>query len=136
MKWNLEKVLERIVFIFGLIMILYSFFLANNFVVGSFTIDEAFLLRLIFLISMILVGVYLIKKGATSIVNTKTTGLILLSLGLILLIFVFFIANIFIIGKYEADASYIPRLMFFFCMIGIGIFLTRKGYELKKGASG
>jgi len=135
LKWNSEKILGILIFDIGLIMLLYSFFLASNFVIGSFIIDDAFLIRLIFLLGMILVGNYLINKGANSIVNIKITGLVLLSLGLILLILVFFMANIFVIGKYEADTSYIARFMFFFCMMGIGIFLIKKGYDLKKGVS-
>ena len=134
-KWNLDKVLGLVITIIGLFMLLYSFFLANNFVIGSFTIDEAFLIRFIFLICMSLIGGYLIDKGATLIENTKIIGLILLSLGLILLIFVFLIASIFVIGRYVPDLSYIVKLMFFFYMVGIGIFLTRRGYEFRRSVS-
>jgi len=131
-EWNLEKTLGRIITIIGLLMLIYSFFLANTFVIGYLIIDEAFLIRLIFLVFMILIGGYMTNKGITLTGNTKTFGLVLFFLGIGMLIFSFLMANVFVIGMYSFTLSHLIRLIFYSCMIGIGIGLIKKGHTCFK----
>jgi hypothetical protein len=92
--------------------------------------DETFVVRFIFLICMIGIGSYLAGKGASLPGDSRIIGIILAATGLFMLCFSFIIANTFVNGEYIFDDLFFGKIIFFFCMIGIGGYLTGKGVPL------
>jgi len=129
-KWSSRKITEMIIAVVGLFLLLHSFITANDFVGDRFMTDETFGVRIIFLICMIGIGGYLIGKGATLAENSKIIGIILTPVGLFMLCFIFIIANTFVNGEFMLDELLFIKILFFFCMIGIGGYLTGKGVML------
>ena len=129
-KWSSRKITGIIIAVIGLFLLLHSFITANDFVGGEFMIDETFGVRIIFFIFMIGIGGYLIGKGATLAEDSKIIGIILTPFGLFMLCFTFVIANTFVNGEFMLDELFFIKILFFFCMIGIGGYLTGKGVTL------
>ncbi len=50
----------------------------------------------------------------------KITGLVLTAIGAFMLIFSFMSANAFVSGEFMADETFIIRIIYFVCMVGIG----------------
>ena len=63
------KITGAVLIPMGVLMLLYSFITANEFVSGSYMADESFIIRLIFFICMIAVGGYLTTRGITEIMK-------------------------------------------------------------------
>jgi len=115
----------------GLILLLYSFITAYNFCIGEFTLDESFVMKVIFLSCMIGIGVYLTEKGATLSEHSMNTGIILIPIGLTLLCFSFMVANTFVNREFIFFTElFIAKIAFLICMIEIGGYLTSKGVAL------
>jgi len=125
-----RRITGLIIAIAGLFLLLFSFFTAYNFVSVEFILDETFVVRFIFLICMIGIGSYLAGKGASLPGDSRIIGIILAPTGLFMLCFSFIIANTFVNGEYIFDDLFFVRIIFFFCMIGIGGYLTGKGVPL------
>ena len=111
----------------GLFMLCFSFIIANTFVNGEFMFDELFFIRIVFFFCMIVIGIYLTGKGVMLIAYPKITGLVLTAIGAFMLIFSFMSANAFVSGEFMADETFIIRIIYFVCMVGIGGYLTGKG---------
>ncbi len=114
----------------GLFMLCFSFIIANRFVNGEFMFDESFLIffiEIIFFICMIGIGGYLTGKGVTLTAYPKITGFILTPIGAFMLLFSFITATGFVSGDFMADETFIIRIIYFICMIGIGGYLTGRG---------
>jgi len=111
----------------GLFMLCFSFIIANTFVNGEFMFDELFFIRIVFFFCMIVIGFYLTGKGVMLIAYPKITGLVLTAIGAFMLIFSFMSANAFVSGEFMADETFIIRIIYFVCMVGIGGYLTGKG---------
>jgi hypothetical protein len=113
----------------GLFMLCFSFIIANRFVNGEFMFDEAliFFIEIIFFICMIGIGSYLTGKGVSLTAYPKITGLILIPIGAFMLLFSFITATGFVSGDFIADETFIIRIIYFICMIGIGSYLTGRG---------
>ncbi|NQE45723.1 hypothetical protein C5S31_06865 [ANME-1 cluster archaeon GoMg2] len=62
--------------------------------------------------------------------SRRITGVIITAVGLILLLYSFITAYNFCIGEFPIDESYVIRIVFLSCMIGIGTYLTEKGAAL------
>jgi predicted nucleic acid-binding Zn ribbon protein len=125
-----RRITGLIITIAGLFLLLYSFFTAYDFVSVEFILDETFVVRFIFLICMIGIGSYLAGKGASLPGDSRIIGIILAATGLFMLCFSFIIANTFVNGEYIFDDLFFGKIIFFFCMIGIGGYLTGKGVPL------
>ena len=111
----------------GLFMLCFSFIIANTFIHGEFYFDELFFIRIVFFFCMIGIGGYLTGKGVTLMPYPKFTGLVLTAIGAFMLLYSFIIANAFVSGEFRADETFIIRIIYFVCMIGIGGYLTGKG---------
>ena len=111
----------------GLFMLCFSFIIANTFVNGEFMFDELFFIRIVFFFCMIVIGFYLTGKGVMLIAYPKITGLVLTAIGAFMLIFSFMSANAFVSGEFMANETFIIRIIYFVCMVGIGGYLTGKG---------
>lgn len=129
-EWSIRKITGIIIAVMGVSLFLHSFITADNFVIGDFMLDETFGIRIIFLICMIGIGAYLTEKGATLTENSKIIGIMLTPVGLFTLCFSFIIANMFVNGEFMFDELSFIKILFFFCMIGIGGYLTEKGVTL------
>ncbi len=62
--------------------------------------------------------------------SRRITGVLITAVGLILLLYSFITAYNFCIGEFPIDESYVIRIVFLSCMIGIGTYLTEKGAAL------
>jgi hypothetical protein len=112
----------------GLFMLCFSFIIANRFVNGEYIFDDLFFVKIIFFFCMIGIGGYLTGKGVPLTAYPKITGLILTTIGVIMLLFSFITANAFVSGEFIADGMFIIiRIIYFICMIGIGGYLIGKG---------
>jgi hypothetical protein len=111
----------------GLFMLCSSFIIANMFVNGEYMLDELSFIKILFFICMIGIGCYLTEKGVMLTDYPKITGLVLTPLGALMLLFSFIIASEFVSGGFMADETFVIRIIYFICMIGIGGYLTRRG---------
>ena len=118
----------------GLFMLCFSFIIANTIAGGKFilTVEEPLIvpMRTVFLICMIGIGGYLTEKGVMLINYPKVTGGILIPIGAIMLLFSFTLANKFVSGEFsmaKETLTFVIRIVFFVCMIGIGGYLTGRG---------
>jgi hypothetical protein len=129
-----RRITGLIIAIAGLILLLQSFFTAYDFVSAEIILDETFVEKFIFLICMIGIGSYLAGKGASLPGDSRIIGIILAATGLFMLCFSFIIANTFVKDEYIFDdlffEKFFVKFIFFFCMIGIGGYLTGKGVPL------
>lgn len=122
-----SRIIGIIIAPIGLFMLCFSFIIANTFVNGEFMFDELFFIRIVFFFCMIVIGIYLTGKGVMLIGYPKITGLVLTAIGAFMLIFSFMSANAFVSGEFMADETFIIRIIYFVCMVGIGGYLTGKG---------
>lgn len=129
-----RRITGLIIAIAGLFLLLFSFYTAHKFLCLEFILDETFVVKFIFLICMIGIGSYLAGKGASLPGDSRIIGIILAATGLFMLCFSFIIANTFVKGEYIFDdlffEKFFVKFIFFFCMIGIGGYLTGKGVPL------
>jgi len=125
-----RRITGVIIVIVGLFLLLYSFLTAYNLFNWEFTVDETFIVRIIFFVGMIGIGSYMTEKGASISEDSRIIGIILAPIGLFMLCFSFIIANTFVNGEYIFDELFFVKIVFFFCMIGIGIYLMGKGVTL------
>jgi len=129
-EWSQRRITGLIITTVGLILLLYSFITAYKFCIANFSINEPFLIRIIFLSCMIGIGVYLTEKGATLPEHSVIIGIILVPIGLSLLSFSFLVANTFVNGELLFDILFIVKIVFLLCMIEIGGYLTGRGVTL------
>jgi hypothetical protein len=111
----------------GLFMLCSSFIIANMFVNGEYMLDELSFIKILFFLCMIGIGGYLTGKGLMLTDYPKITGLVLTPLGAFMLLFSFIIASGFVSGEFMADETFVVRIIYFICMIGIGGYLTGRG---------
>lgn len=120
-------IMGTILAIIGLLMLGFSFMVANTFVRGEFIFDELLIVKIIFLLCMVEIGGYLTGRGVTLTATPKVTGAILTPIGVVMLVFSFITASTFVSGEFMPYGSFVIVLLYFICMIGIGGYLTGRG---------
>jgi hypothetical protein len=133
-KLSTKDIIGILIVVVGLLLLLYSFMIANDCVRSEFTVDETFGVKIAFLICMIGIGGYLAGKGAVLTENSRIVGIILTPVGLFMLCFSFIVAKTIAGGEFIFSGEELQglpmRTVFFLCMSGIGGYVTEKGVIL------
>ena len=127
------EIIGILIVVVGLLLLLYSFMIANDFLRIEFKVDEAFGIRFIFLICMLGIGGYLTGKGAMLTESLRIVSMIVALVGLFMLCFSFIIANIIAGGEFifrEETLMFPIKIFFFLYIIGISGYLTGEGVTL------
>ncbi|MCX6693730.1 MAG: RDD family protein [Methanomicrobiales archaeon] len=133
----LSWVLGYALLIIGLYMLGYSFFAAFGLVTDPSSIDYSFLVRLVFLISAIIIGGFLVAQSTALTGSSNAPAVIKLVVGVFLLIFAFWTGRVFIeYGYYSDDPTVVVQFLFFICMVLIGVYLTQRGVREFLSAQG
>jgi len=111
----------------GLFMLCFSFITANTLVNGEFPSESPYA-EFLFFFCMIVIGIHLTGKGAELAADYgDITGVVFISIGVLMLLFSFIRANEFVSGEFVLSETFLARIIFFGCMLVIGGYLTMKG---------
>jgi hypothetical protein len=134
-----DPILGAVFTFIGLFLWIYSFYIAYNYVIGIFIIDATFGIRFIFLLIIFAIGRFLIKKSHDFLQNSKKRAYILIALGILFLILCFLLANFFLIAAYAMVPYILLVLLFYFYLVGLGMYCIIEGLreykEIKKISS-
>jgi hypothetical protein len=121
------NIIGIIIFVIGLLLIYYTYISSFYFLLGRYGFDASWIIRLAYLISITFIGCFLIKKAIELLGDSRVISIIILTIGLVLLLFAFWTAQMFVKMKYQFNAFILSGLLFFGIMIAIGMFFFGKG---------
>ena len=121
------NVIGIIIFFIGLLMLYYVFEYSFYFILGFSDFDPSWIIRLAYLILITCIGGFLIRQAILLLGDSRVLSVIILVIGLISLIFIFWTAQLFIEMPYQLNEFTLVGLLFFGIMIAIGMFFFGKG---------
>lgn len=120
------KITEIVLTPVGFIMLGFVFMAANTSIDQEFILNESFAIQISFFFCMVGIGGYLVAKGVPFAHASNNVGVASAPLGSVLLLLSFMVANKFVSGLFVADETIVSKLIFFACMVAIGLYLTER----------
>jgi len=121
------NILGIIIFVIGLLMLYYVYVSSFYFLLGLSGFNASWIIRLGYLISITFIGGFFIKQAIVLLGDSRVISIIILTIGLVFLLFAFWTAQVFIEMMYQFSEFTLVGLLFFGIMIVIGMFFFGKG---------
>jgi cation transport ATPase len=121
------NIIGVIIFVIGLLLLYYVYISSFYFLLGLNGFNDSWIIRLAYLISITIIGGFFIKQAIELLGDSRVISIIILTIGLVLLLFAFWTAQFFVKMPYQFNAFILVGLLFFGIMIAIGMFFFGKG---------
>lgn len=122
-----KNIVGVIVLGIGLFLLLYVFDSSISLVIGVNLLTETWFIHAFYLVILSTIGGYLVNQGIKVIGFSRILATILLCIGIILLVQLFWTAKVFIESDYQLSLFVIIGVIFYVIMVGIFLYVTSKG---------